>query len=439
MRWGVIFLLWLGVGMGAQQHAPVSQQAGGAQNQGPPPQHQANFDQERKQADALYLAGKTLEALPLYEDLTKQDPTIPVFAERYGTGLLAKADVTADPKTKNELMSAGIAQIRRAQSLGDTSPYVASILNAASKTPANAALNAPLGIPPLTVGYTHVGSEKAQVWYAQAEQAFAQDNFAAAAPLYVKAAQADPQWYMPALNAGDAYFHLKDWKDANLWYGKAVAIDPDRETAYRYWGDELFAAGDRMGAKAKYVDAIIAEPFTAATWSKLEEWARVTKTAFIILRVKRPDFTSQNGALKVDAALEKETGDGRSSWLVYQRVRVAHGAPAAGQLKMAGAVGVNGQFTPTGYVHTVDEEMDALNAMLADVKQKLAAGTLTLAKLDPGIKDMLTLQRLGYLEPFVVLNFHDAGLRHGYPAYRASHRDLLVKYLNNVVAPGVLK
>ena len=55
---------------------------------------------------------------------------------------------------------------------------------------------------------------------------------------------------------------MKDWKDAGLWFQKAVAIDPNRETAYRYWGDALWAAGDKMGAKAKFVDAIIAEPFT---------------------------------------------------------------------------------------------------------------------------------------------------------------------------------
>jgi hypothetical protein len=38
-----------------------------------------------------------------------------------------------------------------------------------------------------------------------------------------------------------------------------------------------------------------------------------------------------------------------------------------------------------------------------------------------------------------MLNFHDAGLRHGYPAYRTAHREALVKYLNQVVAPGVAK
>jgi tetratricopeptide (TPR) repeat protein len=309
----------------------------------------------------------------------------------------------------------------------------------ASKTPVGAAVGAPMGMLPLTAGYSHTGSAKAQPLFQQAEQAFSQQNFAAAAPLYVKANEADLQWYVAALNAGDSYFRMKDWKNAGVWFQKAVAIDPDRETAYRYWGDALWAAGDKMGAKAKFVDAIIAEPFTGGTWSKLEQWAGATHTPFIVVRVHRPDFTTPGGQLKVDAALEKETGDGRSSWLVYERARVAHGARTAGQLVMAGASQANGQFTPNGYVHTLDEEMAALNAMLDDVQKKVAAGTVTEAKMDPGIRAMLELRKNGLLEPFVMLNFHDAGLRHGYPAYRAGHREVLVKYLNAVVAPGAVK
>lgn len=440
MRWAVMFLLSLSVSVVAQQQAPGSPQSGSAPPQaGSATQHQANFDAERAQANTLFVAGKTLDALPLYEDLCKQDPTVAVFAERHGIGLLAKADITADAKAKDELTNAGLAEISRAQSLGDNSPYVVSTLNAASKTPRGAVLNAPIGMPPLTVGYTYDGTPAAAKLYEQAEQLFGQQNYAAAAPLFVQASKADPRWYVAALNAGDTYFRLKDFKNADVWFAKAVAIDPDRETAYRYWGDSKFAAGDRMGAKEEFVGAVIAEPFTAATWSKLQQWARATQTPFVIPRVNRPEFTTPDGKLKVDATLEKETGDGRASWLVYQRVRAEHGAPTAGQLVMAGAAGENGQFTPKGYVHTLDEEMAALDAMLADVQKKLAAGTVTEAKLDPGIKAMLALQKQGFLEPFVLLNFHDAGLRHGYPAYRAAHRELLVKYLNTVVAPGVAK
>jgi hypothetical protein len=34
------------------------------------------------------------------------------------------------------------------------------------------------------------------------------------------------------------------------------------------------------------------------------------------------------------------------------------------------------------------------------------------------------------LEPFILLNFNDAGLRHGYPEYRAAHRDQVVAYID---------
>ena len=53
------------------------------------PRHEANLDAERKEANRLYLNDDKLKALPLYEDLCRQDPTIAVFAERHGSGLTA--------------------------------------------------------------------------------------------------------------------------------------------------------------------------------------------------------------------------------------------------------------------------------------------------------------------------------------------------------------
>jgi tetratricopeptide (TPR) repeat protein len=428
----VLFVLSVSVSVAAQQ-APSSRQGV------PAAKHQANFEAERHQADELFVSGKHQAALPLYEDLCRQDQTIPVFAERHGLLLIEKAEITADAKQKNDLNSAGLAELQRAQRLGDNSPLLVETLYNASKTPMGATAGAPMGTLPLTVGYTHVALPKAQALYDQGEQAFSQQNFAAAASLDVKASREDPQWYGAALNAGESYFRMKDFKDAGVWFAKAVAIDPNRETAYRYWGDALWAAGDKMGAKAKFVDAIIAEPFTGGTWSKLQQWAGATRTPFIIVRVHRPEFTTTGGKLKVDPALEKETGDGHASWLVYERVRVAHGAPTAGQLVMTGASMKDGEFRPTGYVHTLDEEMAALNAMLDDVQKKVAAGTVTEAKMEPGIRAMLELRKNGFLESFVLLNFHDAGLRHVYPAYRAAHRDVLARYLNSVVAVGVVR
>lgn len=62
---------------------------------------------------------------------------------------------------------------------------------------------------------------------------------------------------------------MKDTSQASIWFAKAIAIDPDRETAYRYWGDTLFQAGDQTGAREKLVEAVVAEPYGTPPFSEL--------------------------------------------------------------------------------------------------------------------------------------------------------------------------
>jgi tetratricopeptide (TPR) repeat protein len=397
--------------------------------QGPPaptPHHEANFDSERKQADELFVAQKPLEALPLYEDLCRQDPTIAVFAERHGAGLLTKEMTITDPNARLQVHLAAIKEIRRAQSLGDNTPYVRAILNADTKTFVGAVL---AGIP-LTVGYTYHGSAEAQTAFREAEAAFAHADQKTAVALYVKAATADPKWYDAALYAGDSYFRLKDVSNAGLWFAKAIAIDPDRETAYRYWGDALFQTGDRDGARAKFVEAVVAEPYGQAAFGGLGQWASRTGHQLVKPAIVRPEFTTPNGVLSVDPALESSSKDGRSSWIVYQRYRVEHGARSLNELILAGGSDMNAVVTPSGYVHTIAEEHAALRAMLADVEEKLKSGTVVEADLDMSIRNLRSLEKGNALGAWVALNAADAGIRSDYSEYRAHHRQHLVDYIN---------
>jgi hypothetical protein len=91
--------------------------------------HEPNLESERKHADELFLAQKPLEAVPLYEDLCRQDPTVAVFAERYGAGLLAKEATLSDPADRMKVHLQAINEIKRAQALGDNSVYVRTVLN----------------------------------------------------------------------------------------------------------------------------------------------------------------------------------------------------------------------------------------------------------------------------------------------------------------------
>lgn len=176
-------------------------------------------------------------------------------------GLDSKESLNAFIQEYNEL--------HRAQALGDNSALVRTLLITAEKTFLGSVIT---GVP-LTVGYTYRGTPAVQATMGQASSAFAAGKFDDAARLYIAAAGQDPALYIAALYAGDSFFRNKDYANGGVWFAKAIAIDPDRETAYRYWGDALYKAGDSAGAREKIVQAYVAEPYSIATWAELYQWA----------------------------------------------------------------------------------------------------------------------------------------------------------------------
>jgi tetratricopeptide (TPR) repeat protein len=388
--------------------------------------HELNFDAERKQANELFLDQKPLEALPLYEDLCRQDQTIAVFAERYGAGLLAKEVILSDPAERLKVREQAMNEIRRAQFLGDNSEYVRNVLSADAKTFVGAVLS---GVP-LSVGYTYRGKPDAQAVFQKGEAAFGHSDWDTALKFYLQAAALDPDWYAPALCAGDAFFRMKDQTNAGIWFAKAIAIDPDRETAYRYWGDALFHAGDLNGAGEKFVEAVVAEPYSTPPFTELGQWAKSSGHQIVKPAITRPEFTTPYGVLRIDPELAASTQDGRSSWIVYQQYRVAHGARVLNQFVLAGGSDANAIVTPSGYCHTIAEEYAALRAMLADIDAKLNSGTLIEANLDPSIRNIRNLEKANALGAWIAINAADAGIRSDYPDYRAHHRKHLIDYVN---------
>src|SRR5437879_8137856 len=66
---------------------------------------------------------------------------------------------------------------------------------------------------------------------------------------------------------------------------KAIAIDANRETAYRYWGDALDAQGKTNLARDKFVEAIVAEPDRKST--RLNSSHRCISYAVFCLKKKK--------------------------------------------------------------------------------------------------------------------------------------------------------
>ena len=72
------------------------------------------------------------------------------------------------------------------------------------------------------------------------------------------------------------------------WFARAVAINPDRETAYRYWGDALSWQDKRDEARDKFIEAVVAEPYTRTPWVGLSQWADKYGVHLAHLRVDVP-------------------------------------------------------------------------------------------------------------------------------------------------------
>jgi hypothetical protein len=132
-----------------------------------------------------------------------------------------------------------------------------------------------------------------------------------------------PKLYTAALFAGDVCFRKKDVACASEWFGRAVTIDPARETAYRFWGDALMAAGKMLEARDKFIESVLAER-TQKPWAALQNWAKQNDCMLSAPKIERPKIgeDARNIALN-PADLDDKDGTGRSAWVTYSIVRAA--------------------------------------------------------------------------------------------------------------------
>src|SRR5262249_584196 len=128
--------------------------------------------------------------------------------------------------------------------------------------------------------------------------------------------------YEAALYIGDAYYKTDGKLDlAGEWFAKAIAINPNRETAYRYWGDALMKQNKDTEARDKYIQAYISEPFNQLDMKAFVGFAKNHDITLTNPSVKIPTSVSQNGdgntTITLDPNLMSKKEDGSSAWITY--------------------------------------------------------------------------------------------------------------------------
>ncbi len=174
--------------------------------------------------------------------------------------------------------------------------------------------------------------------------------------------------YEAPLFAGDTAYVQKDLPTAAHWFARAIAIDPNRETAYRYWGDAIMKLGnDPAAAKEKFIDAIVAEPYSKFAWQGLQQWAQIEKGVVLAPKIDRPAApvvdASKPGNININLdpnATDEKQHPGASAWLMYPMARA----------RFRGDEFKKDFPGEKEYRHTLKEEDDALSLVATVLKER---------------------------------------------------------------------
>jgi tetratricopeptide (TPR) repeat protein len=252
-----------------------------------------------------------------------------------------------------------------------------------------------------------VADPAARQRFVEGQAAFARQDYAAAAAAYRDVLAIEPANYLAALFLGDVGFTTGRHDEAARWFSRAIEIDPDLETAYRYWADDLTNQGRLDEARDKYIDAFVADPYNSLTASSLESWAERTNhlllhPAIVAWHVEdlNPDRLDDTGVGAWPQYYEE-----RAEWRDH-KFRSAHPAE-------------------TAYRRSLAEERASFERVIADVRARQSRGTIR--TLDIGLKMLLRISDDGLLDAFILLTIPEVAP--DYAAYRKDHRAELVRYV----------
>lgn len=377
---------------------------------------------ERKRAFDLIDESKYIEALPLFEKLATKNPDDPQIIYWLGFLHLVKAKDIKDPAERKAERVRGRNFLLRAKQLGASDELSESLLKS---------------VPP-DGGDEPTLSNNAEADSAMraAEGAFARGELDKAIGLYARAFRLDPKLYEAPLFAGDMEYRKglnstdpqtrsDHFDKAAGWYAKAIALNPDRETAYRYWGDALLKQGNADEACAKYIGAIIAEPYSSFVYNGIRQWAEQRNVELGHPKIEQPapSIGPENSGDKT-ILIDPSKLDPQSPayyWSFYDLTRATYKTASFPK-----------EFPDEKeYRHSLKEEVAALRIVAEMAGKDLKGGKTKL--LDASLHNLIKLNDAGFLEAYVLYARPDKGIARDYGAYRAANRDKLQRYWLEVV------
>jgi tetratricopeptide (TPR) repeat protein len=358
-------------------------------------------------ADSFYQSGNRLDALPLYEELAKANPKEPLYAERLAVCLYAQSAPMEAGPTRKELLEKIQAEAKTAVALGSQENVARVIANF-----------------DLSLVDSEKGETLARAIWRSGEPYFGKRDYKGALDRYAAAAELEPKVAEPALFAGDAAQFAGDLPTAARWYQKAIQIDPHNAKAYARWGDAIMRiAHDADGAKAKYIDAIVANPDYKMGWNGLSTWAQAHGAVLAGPKIKPP-----SGGMEMFKAMGHDASS-RSPWAAYVVDSFAYQSDAKGS-----PIGTFHQDYPgeAKARRSLHGEAKALHATAVEVALKWEKGE----QPPEEFRDLIAVDKADLLECWVLFRWADEGIAQEYMQFSKDHWEKLHEYIERFEIHG---
>src|SRR5215469_16810299 len=219
---------------------------------------------KRQRASELFAQGKRLEALPLLEELVTADPKDSAMLVALAASLVEHAATLPDRQSAGRERLRASDLLNRAWRLGDTSALAMNLSQLLKQLPETGAIK-------------FADDPQVDEAMRQGEAAFSRRQYDEARSNYARALDLEPTNYSAALFIGNTYDRENDFAKSAEWYGRAIELSPNVETAYRYYADMLAKQGDMARARTMLIHAAIAEPYNRMVWRELHAWAALNK------------------------------------------------------------------------------------------------------------------------------------------------------------------
>jgi tetratricopeptide (TPR) repeat protein len=389
---------------------PVVFQANAAQENAVAVQPDASDQEKRQQAVALFNQGKRLEALPILDELVQKHPQDAELLVALGASLIDHATTLIDQDAAAKERFRARDLVQKAWQLGNTSPLTENLRQLLRDLPANGAIR--FSDNPAVEKIMNAG-----------EAAFAQRDFDEALTAYTKALELEPTSYSAALFTANTYDRKNDVARASEWYERTMRLNPDIETAFRYYAVMLAKQGDMAKARRMLIHAAVAEPYNKIVWREIRAWALINHTAFKLVYLPIPRVGKDDGSTQSSGQPPQLL----SAWRAYHVV-IADWRKGGKFEK---------QFPQeTAYRHSLAEESEALTAaaaVLQSLRQDEKSAELVTGNTVAGL--LLKLHEAGLIDPYVLFSLGDEDIARDYKAYRAVNGAKLEEYMDKFVMP----